>query len=196
MIIAKKHILWVVTSCYLLCASLPLLATTLFVDPTKSVIKFSTKQLFGHQVNGEFLGYSVVIKLKDTKTIERIEAVIDSNSIFTDNSIRDRHLRQERFLDYKKYDFITFIAEGPILLTDRVVKGKLTIKGITKEIELPVLFEFLQSSATGQFVLSIIIDNIVLNRYDYNIKSFPGLINKDVNINIKLINRVYVQVDK
>ncbi len=196
MIIAKKHILWVVTSCYLLCASLPLLATTLFVDPTQSVIKFSSKQLFGYHVNGEFLGYSVVIKLKDTKTIERIEAVIDSNSIFTDNSIRDRHLRQERFLDYKKYDFITFIAEGPILLTDSVVKGKLTIKGITKEIELPVLFEFLQSSATGQLVLSSTIDNIVLNRYDYNIKSFPGLINKDVNINIKLINRVYVQVDK
>ena len=196
MIIAKKHILWVVTSCYLLCASLPLFATTLFVDPTKSAIKFSAKQLFGHHVKGEFLGYSVVIKLKDTKTIERIEAVIDSNSIFTDNSIRDRHLRQERFLDYKKYDFITFIAEGPILLSDNVVKGKLTIKGITKEIEFPVLFEFFQSSATGQLVLSSTIDNIFLNRYDYNIKSFPGLINKNVNINIKLINRVYVQVDK
>ncbi len=173
-----------------------LFANILKVDPSKSHIKFTAKHLFGGKVSGEFLAYSIVIKLKDSGTIERIEAMIDTNSIFSKNKIRDRHLRQPRFLDYKAHDYITFIANGPILVTDKTIKGLLTIKGVTKEITLPIEFNYLQSKTNGQLVLSAKIAGFMINRNDYNVGGLGFIIQDDIEIDIELINRVYVSLQQ
>ena len=193
---AKRHIIGIIMLITGVVIYTPNVANTLQVDPTKSHIKFTAKHLLGGSVEGEFLGYSVMIQLKDTTTIERIEALIDTNSIFTNNKIRDRHLRQPRFLDYKKYDYITFIAQGPIAITDRSIKGLLSIKGVTKEIELPVKFNFLQSKVTGQLVLSSKVENMILNRNDYEVDGLPMIIKDHVTVDIELMNKVYLKMGK
>ena len=77
----------------------------------------------------------------DNSQIERIEGRIDTNSIFTDNTIRDRDLRQKNFLNSPHFPSIVFVASGPIEVSDTSIKGKLIIKGHTKDVELPVKFQ-------------------------------------------------------
>ncbi|MBE32619.1 hypothetical protein CL647_00535 [bacterium] len=165
------------------------------VDPTKSYIKFTARHLIGGKVEGEFLAYSAIAKLKNSSTIERIEVMIDTNTIDTKHTIRDRHLRQPKFLDYKNHDYITFIAEGPISLTDTTITGILSIKGVLKEVEVPITFNFLKSKISGQLVLSSKVENFIINRSDYKVGGLSFLIRDKIIINIELINRVYVKIE-
>ena len=121
--------------------------------------------------------------------------MIDTNTIDTKHTIRDRHLRQPKFLDYKNHDYITFIAEGPISLTDTTITGILSIKGVLKEVKVPITFNFLKSKISGQLVLSSKVENFIINRSDYKVGGLSFLIRDKIIINIELINRVYVKIE-
>ena len=171
-----------------LCHSL--MATVLHVNPFQSSITFTINQFGNFPVEGFFGSYSVMTKLKDTQTIEKVEVMIDVNSISTNHKTRDRHLRNKKFFDYRNYPYIKFVADGPISLKSTKVVGQLSIKGNIKEIELPVTFNYLKSKQNNQYVLKTTIKDISLNRNDFNIDAYPWIIADNVWINIALISQV------
>jgi polyisoprenoid-binding protein YceI len=193
MMVIKKTFISLILIVLFMGFNIPVDAMLLQTDPTSSYIKFNAYPRIGSAVSGDFLAFTVLIKMSNSNVIDRIEAMIDTNSVFTDNSIRDRHLRVH-FLDYKSHEYLKFVAEGPIKISDTKVKGFLTIKNISREIELPVEFKFLQSKSTGQLVLSSKIKNFQLNRREYNINSWGMLIEDMIDIDIELINRIYVNI--
>ena len=75
--------------------------------------------------------------------------VLETKSITVGNPMMAGHLHSDKWLDVAKYPTITFEAgklanvrtKGPQVLAD--LTGKLTVKGVTKEITVPVSFTYL-----------------------------------------------------
>ncbi len=107
----------------------PILSQT--KEESKVELKFSISTRFG-MGKGAFKKASLMIK--DRKAgIGIVE--IDVSSIDTDNSMRDNHLKDPDFFDVQKFPKAEFEILGlEESGTDLVKgKGKLTLKGITKE---------------------------------------------------------------
>ncbi len=70
----------------------------------------------------------------------RVKVEIDVASIDTNHAERDKHLRSERFFDVKKYPKATFVSTGWEDLGGGKarLKGKLTLRGVTKDIVIDV----------------------------------------------------------
>lgn len=109
------------------------------LDKAHSTIQFSITHFFT-PVNGRFEDYKTDITF-DPNDLQNssIDVEIPVSSINTQNQKRDDHLRSEDFFNTKKWSSITF-KSGEIRKTGNnkfVAVGDLTIRDVTKEIELP-----------------------------------------------------------
>jgi polyisoprenoid-binding protein YceI len=70
----------------------------------------------------------------------RIEVSIDTSSVDSNHAERDKHLRSEDFLNVKKYPEARFVSTSfvPGKGNKGVLKGNLTLLGVTKPIEIEV----------------------------------------------------------
>lgn len=126
-------------------------ATVFSIDSEHSNVSFSIRYLVSDTA-GNFNVFSgeIVFEEQDPQNIQ-IQANIETNSIDTDNTKRDKHLMSEDFFDVKKYPQIKFSStktklsqvasssaglEGDLLL----VEGDFSMHGVTKKITLPVRF--------------------------------------------------------
>lgn len=113
------------------------------------------------------------------------------NSVNTQNQYRDAHLKKEEFFNAEKYPNITF--ESSEVMKDEskgfsggmIAKGKLTLKGITKDVEVKFTYagkktEEDQQSKT-KYEIAGFEGNAVFNGSDFNISD-----TKDVNISFTL----------
>jgi len=135
-------LLWISFSLLLLPFPSNLLATQRFVvDPAHSKVQFSVRHMMITQVPGQFRTFSGFIEL-DEKDLTRSKAqgTIEVKSIDTNNEKRDAHLRSPDFFDADRYPQISFRTTRIIPLGDNRYKvfGELTIKNVTKEVELEV----------------------------------------------------------
>ena len=108
-------------------------------DVSHSSIGFSVKHMVVATVKGSFREYDISVSIDpDDLSNSSVEATIDIASIFTDNDGRDNHLRSAEFFDAENYPKITF-RSARIEKQDNglVAIGNLTLRGVTREIELP-----------------------------------------------------------
>ncbi len=70
----------------------------------------------------------------------RVEVEIDVASLDSNHAERDKHLRSARFFDVKKYPRATFVSTAWVDHGDgtATLKGRFTLRGITRDIELDV----------------------------------------------------------
>ncbi|RMD70855.1 MAG: YceI family protein [Gammaproteobacteria bacterium] len=70
----------------------------------------------------------------------RVQVEINVASIDTNHAERDKHLRSARFFDVKRYPKATFVSTGWEELGGgkAILKGKFTLRGVTKDLELEV----------------------------------------------------------
>ncbi len=113
------------------------MATQWNLDPTHSEITFKVKHMMISNVKGSFTDFSAQIEAEDdtfknAKTI----ATIKTDSVFTNNTDRDNHLKSAEFFNAEQFPTITFESQA---LSDEVT-GNLTINGITKPVTLDVDF--------------------------------------------------------
>lgn len=84
---------------------------------------------------------------------------VDAATVKTGNDKRDTHLHTPDFFDVKKYPNICFVSSSVTKTPNGYsTKGKLTLHGVTKEIEIP--FTFSNNTFVG---------NITINRFDYDL---------------------------
>lgn len=96
---------------------------------------------FGFDVNGSFSGIEGTI-LFDPQQVaaSRFDVAIEANTVNTDNTLRDKHLKDESYFDVKNYPLIKLVSEK---ITQGkggktfVFAGQLTIKGKSKMISFP-----------------------------------------------------------
>ncbi|HBR10939.1 MAG TPA: hypothetical protein DD740_01760 [Chryseobacterium sp.] len=113
------------------------MSTTWKLDPTHSELTFKVKHMMISNVKGEFTSFEAEITTEDdTFSKAKVSASIKTDSVFTNNTDRDTHLKSADFFNAEKYPAITFEAEA---LTGDVT-GNLTINGVTKPVTLDVDF--------------------------------------------------------
>ena len=70
------------------------------LDPDHTTIGFQVKHMVVSKTNGKFLEYSGTVEMDPkAKEFKTIEAVIQTQSVFTDHKKRDEHLRSPDFFD-------------------------------------------------------------------------------------------------
>jgi polyisoprenoid-binding protein YceI len=109
------------------------------LDPAHTLVEFGVKHMMVTTVRGRFAGVRGTI-LADEAHPENSQmgAEIDAGTIDTGNEQRDAHLRSSDFLDVENFPTITFKSTRvDVLGGDHLrVVGDLTIRGVTREVEL------------------------------------------------------------
>ena len=111
------------------------------IDPSHASAQFSVRHLMLSNVKGEFTKLKgTVVYDPENIAASSVEATIDTTSVNTRESKRDKHLMGPDFFDTDKFPAMTFkstkVEKGPA--GKLAVTGNLTIHGITKEIVLDV----------------------------------------------------------
>jgi polyisoprenoid-binding protein YceI len=122
--------------------SLPLAPGKWSVDPNHSGINFRVRHLGLSNVRGRFDRFDASITVGETLADTEVEATIDMNSVDTNNSDRDAHLRTTDFFSTESHPEMTFKSTSikPAGESEYVMDGVLTINGISKDISLDVEF--------------------------------------------------------
>ena len=139
-------------SALLLLVSLQAFATEWVVNKDHSELFFSVPYLNVSEVTGRFAGFKGSAVLNDkTSRIETLDLNIASQTLSTENKLRDGHLKAPDFLNVAKYPEITFTSSEVVSQdgTHYSVKGDLSLHG--KTVKKVILFELstLQKDSWG-----------------------------------------------
>jgi polyisoprenoid-binding protein YceI len=111
------------------------------LDKSHSTAGFSVRHLMISNVKGHFSDLSATLQY-DPVHIENneVSVTIQASSIDTRETARDNHLKSADFFEVEKYPEITFrsVAWQHKNDDELLVKGDLTIHGVTKEVVLNV----------------------------------------------------------
>lgn len=121
-------------------------------DPTHTRIGFSTRHAMVTKVRGAFNDFEGLINV-DPANPERskVELRIKVASIDTRNADRDQHLRTNDFFAAAQFPEITFVSSRVDQVDEGhfIVSGDVTIRGVTKEISIPIDFIGVERDPTG-----------------------------------------------
>jgi polyisoprenoid-binding protein YceI len=139
------------------------------IDPVHSSVEYKVKHMMVSDVKGSFETFSGTITF-DPANIEKssVDVTIESASVSTDNEKRDGHLKSADFFDVEKFPTITFKSKKVAKKGDGfVATGDLTIRGVTKEIELP--FTLAGPVSAGPASIIGVSAAIAINRQDFGV---------------------------
>jgi polyisoprenoid-binding protein YceI len=139
------------------------------IDPNASGVEFAVDERMAfvkrRTVTGRFTGITGTILLdRDRPADARVELTIDARGIDTDDPRRDKNLRGKQFFDVERFPVITFTSrwcDAANVATGRYrAVGSLTIRDVTREVELEVECEAAQRAVH-------LTATTVLNRRDF-----------------------------
>jgi polyisoprenoid-binding protein YceI len=113
------------------------------LDPAHSEITFKVKHMMISNVRGEFRKFNAEASSDGINLIgSSVKADIDAASIFTNATERDTHLKSADFFDVENHKELIFAGTSYTKGDDDkyLLKGNLTIKGVTKEVVFDVEF--------------------------------------------------------
>ncbi|MFI5251223.1 MAG: YceI family protein [Bacteroidota bacterium] len=142
------------------------------IDPVHSEINFKVKHLVVSAVTGHFNTFEATIESeKNDFGDAKITFEADVNSINTNNEQRDGHLKSPDFFDAGNYPKMSFVSTSvkPTSDYELQVTGKLTMRGVTKEITLDVINNGTVSGFGGSQVAGFEI-RAKLNRFDFGLQ--------------------------
>jgi polyisoprenoid-binding protein YceI len=147
------------------------------IDLANAKISFTVKGPFG-TVHGNFTGLKATIKF-DEKDLSgsSISANVDAKTVSTGIGLRNHDLRtEEEWLNTDKYPQITFISKKiEKTTTGYNATGELTLKGVTKALEIP--FTFTNKADDGLFK-----GQFSIKREDYGVGKEGGSVGSIITI--------------
>lgn len=165
---------------------------TFDLDPAHTRIGFSARHMMVSKVRGQFGDFTGSITIADEPLASAAEAVIKTASIDTRSGDRDKHLTSGDFLDVENFPEMTFRTTRVTRRSDAefTVLGDLTIKGVTKPVELTLELEGVGNSPWGQQVLGFSLTGEI-DREDFGMTWNVGLetggvlVSKNVKLEIE-----------
>ena len=113
------------------------------LEPGHTSAEFCARHMMVTCVRGHFKNVQGTLRF-DPKHPERsaVSIKIDARNLWSGEPNRDAHLRSADFLDVEKHPTITFTGDQVELLgaDDYLVRGDLTIRGITRKVALKVTY--------------------------------------------------------
>jgi polyisoprenoid-binding protein YceI len=157
------------------------------IDPVHSTVGFTIRHFFTN-VPGDFTKFSGTITVdRDHLENSSVEATIEVPSIDTRVEMRDNDLRSGHFFDAAKFPAITFKSKSWKKTADGSfdVVGDLSIHGVTKEVTLNVKSLGFGPGMGGKMI-SGWVATTTLNRNDFGITRYPGMLGDDVPVTINI----------
>lgn len=120
------------------------------IDPVHSIVEFSVRHMMVSNIKGFFTAFSGAITIGEDRYSSAVEATIETASLTTHNDTRDNHLRSADFFDIETYPTMEFrsTSVGPSG-DSHLVAGDLTIRGITRPVNLSLSFEGVGADTYG-----------------------------------------------
>ncbi len=113
---------------------------TYVIDPGHSEVGFTVRHLMS-KVRGQFRDFGGTITIAADPLASSADATIELSSVDTRSDDRDKHLRSSDFFSVESTPKMTFRSTGIRQKGDALVAtGDLTIKDVTKPVELGVDF--------------------------------------------------------
>ncbi|KAB1230217.1 YceI family protein [Chryseobacterium viscerum] len=145
-------------------------------DTMHSSINFNIKHMGISFVQGRFDKFDGrVVNSGANLDNADVSFAVSVRSINTGLDMRDRHLVSEEFFDAAKFPAIEFKSSS--ITKDKnnnyILKGKLTMRGVEKEISVPVTFGGITKNKDGKEIMGIQ-TKFTVNRLDYGIKYDPS----------------------
>jgi len=168
-------------------------ADTWTLDLAHSETTFTVRHLLS-KVSGRFDKFDGRIVTDAAKPENSsVEFTIEAATIDTNNEKRDAHLRSADFFDVEKHPTISFKSTRvePLGQNRFNVTGELTMRGVTKQITLPVEFLGTQKDPWGNEKAGFALQTTI-NRKDYGIiwnqtlDAGGYLLGDDVQVSISL----------
>jgi polyisoprenoid-binding protein YceI len=162
-------------------------AETYGIDPAHSGVHFKISHIGLSWIHGRFNNYTGTFAIDpDDAGKCSFEMKINTESIDTNNNMRDNHLRSPDFFNVKQFPAISFESTGVKAVKDGYeVTGDLTMHGVTK----PVTFA-LAGGKKAEFPKGVqrtgYSTELILKRSDFGVgkAQFGNALGEDVHIEI------------
>ncbi len=150
-----------------------------------SKVKFNIKN-FGINTGGTFEGLSGSVVFDAANPVAgSFNVGVDAKTVDTDNGARDKHLRKAEYFDVEKYPKLNFVStkitktntEGYLYMF-----GKLTIKGVTKEISFP----FKATAKDGGYLFE---GSFKINRRDFGVGGSSSTMGDNLNVTLSVFGK-------
>ena len=107
------------------------------VDPSHSAVEFQVKHMMIATVKGRFTVFDGTLETDEDGTLYA-RGTVQVVSLNTHDAKRDEHLRSSDFFDAATYPEIAFASTDitPLEANGLAVAGQLTIKGVTRPVDL------------------------------------------------------------
>jgi polyisoprenoid-binding protein YceI len=141
------------------------------IDKTHSVISFTVRHMSIAKVTGQFREFHGTI-LYDEQDITKssVNVTIKTASVDTGNDNRDNHLRTGDFFNAPTDSLIIFASKKIEKQGESYVAiGDLTLRGVTKEVNLPFTILGKVKDHRGNTRIGVEA-GLTLNRFDYGVK--------------------------
>jgi len=140
-------------------------ADTYAADKTHATIGFRVSHLVISKVRGHFNEFDATLELDENNKLTNAEITIQIGSIDTGMAKRDKHLMGADFFDAENHPTMNFKSSE---VKEDVIVGELTIRGVTKKMELPYTVHGPITDPWGNTKLGFEAA-ITINRMDYAI---------------------------
>jgi polyisoprenoid-binding protein YceI len=163
-------------------------SSTWQIDPAHANAQFSVKHLGISKVQGEFTNVTGTVQLDEKDPSKSVvNATIDTTTVFTRNDGRDKDLK-DNFFEVTKFPTMTFVSKSITKSADGKwqMTGDLTLHGVTKSVTFAVdgptdaIKDPWGNQRRGASATTVI------NRNDYGITKYPGVIGDDVTITLDI----------
>jgi polyisoprenoid-binding protein YceI len=148
-------------------------------EPGHTAAEFCARHMMVTYVRGHFKNVRGTLEFDPrTPRATRAEVRIDARGLWTGEPDRDAHLRSADFLDVERYPEITFVSRETELIGDHdfVLRGELTIRGVTKPADLRVRYQGQWSTPwwedgadKGPKVRAGFLAQTTINRHDFGV---------------------------
>ena len=177
----------------LLGASKVFAADTYTVDPAHTSFGFTVKHMMISNVIGEFDKFDGQIVYSPTDLANaKANITIDVDSINTRIDKRDAHLKSPDFFDAAKFPSISFVSTK---FTVSSITGNLTIKGVTKQVTIPVTISGPVKTMMGKEAIGIT-GAVTINRQDYGLTWNKILDQGGVAVSDDVVINISIEADQ
>lgn len=154
--------------------------STWSLDKTHTKLSYAVSHMMLSESAGDFKKYEVKVTTKtpDDFADAVVEVTIDVNSISSDNTDRDNHLKTADFFDVAKFPTITFKSKSFKKGEGKkyVVVGDLTMHGVTKPATLDVTMIGTGVNPYSKKAMAGFKFTTVLKRTDFTLGSVPAAV--------------------
>ena len=165
----------------------PAFADTYQLDPNHTYPSFAADHFGGLSVwRGKFTKTTGTVTLDRKDKTGSVDVTIDAGSIDTGNTSLNEHLQEANFFDVKQYPTATYKGTKIKFDGDKPVEviGTLTLRGVTKQIEVQITQVFYENNR-GRFRATFPINRKEFGiTFNSNMNPIEDIVQVQVDINV------------